>query len=92
MNGGSFAKRHLRGHFTIAAASALPMLFKKFGQLRFGYAEVGCLKRLPNLFAARESSGIVAAGFMANEILKPRSFPCFRRFALFHKADRRIAP
>jgi hypothetical protein len=29
---------------------------------------------------------------MADEILEPCSFPPFRRFALFHKADRRIAP
>jgi hypothetical protein len=29
---------------------------------------------------------------MADEILEPRSFPCFRCFVLLHKAGRRIAP
>ena len=82
----------------LAETSPLPLLtrstmfFEKFRQPRLGYAEMRCLERLPNFFAAGKSSGIVAPGLMADEILEPRSFPCFRRFALFHKADRRIAP
>ena len=92
MNRGGLAKGHFGRDFAISIADALPMFFQKFRQSRLGYAEMRCLERLPNLFAACESSGIIAPGFMANEILEPRSFPRFRRFALFHKADRRIAP
>ena len=68
------------------------MFFEKLCELGFCDAVMRSLERLPNFFAARESSGIVAPGFMADEILEPRSFPCFRRFALFHKADRRMTP
>jgi len=61
------------------------MFFQEFGEPRLRYAVVCCLERFPNFFAASKSSGIIAPGFMANQILEPRSFPCFRRFALFHK-------
>jgi hypothetical protein len=92
MNRGGFIEAHLSRPFTVAIADALPMLSKKFGKPRFGHAKMRCLERLPNFFAASESSGIIAPGLMAYEILKPSSFPCFRRFAVFHKTDRRIAP
>ena len=62
VNGSGFAERHFGGHFTIAVAiaSAFTVFFKERRQLRFGDAEMRCLERLPNLFAACESSGIVA--------------------------------
>ena len=68
------------------------MSFQKFGELRLGNAEVRSLERFPNLFAAGESSGIVATGFVTKEIC-----PCFLprfflRFATLHgeivEADR----
>src|SRR6266566_9694845 len=48
-----------------------------------------CREPLPYLFARCESSGIVAPGFTANEILERRPFPRFRRFTLSHKTNRR---
>ena len=92
MNLERLAKSHFGRDFAVAVTDPLTMLSKKFRQLGFGHAVMARLERLPNFFAARESSGIIAPGLMADEILEPRSFPCFRRFALFHKADRRIAP
>ena len=92
MSGGSLGERHFGRHFSIAIANTLAVLFEKFREPGLGYTEMWRLERLPNLFAASKSSGIIPAGLMANEILEPRFFPCFRRFALFHKADRRIAP
>jgi hypothetical protein len=68
------------------------MLFEKLCEPGPRYAVMTSRERLPNFFAASKSSGIVAPGLMADEILEPRSFPCFRRFALIHEADRRIAP
>ena len=88
----AFAKSYFGGDFAVAITDLLAMLFEKFCELGFGYAVMRCLERLPNFFAASKSSGIIAPGLMADEILEPRSFPCFRRFALFHKADRRITP
>jgi hypothetical protein len=78
--------------FAISVANALPVLFEKLCNLGLRYTEMRCFERLPNFFAARESSGIIAARFMADKILEPCSFPPFRWFVLFHKADRRIAP
>ena len=85
INRGSLVKGHLGWHFSIAVAA--PLLSEKFIQLRFGHTE-----RPPNFFATCEGSGIITPRFMAEKILKPRSFPRFRRFALFHKASRRSAP
>ena len=92
MSGGSLGERHFGRHFSIAIANTLAVLFEKFREPGLCYTEMWRLERLPNLFAARESSGIIGAGLMADEILEPCSFPLFRRFAPFHKADRRIAP
>ena len=84
MNRGGIGEGHLRRDFAISIANPLAVLFQKFRESRLSYAEMFCLERLPNLFAACESSGIVASRFMANEILEPRSFPCFRLFTLFY--------
>ena len=84
MNLGGVAECHFGRAFAISIADPLTVFFKKFREPRLHYAEVRCLERLPNLFAACESSGIVASRFMANEILEPRSFPCFRLVELFH--------
>ena len=40
MNGSGFAECHFRRHFAIGVASALPVIFQKLGQLRFGHAEM----------------------------------------------------
>jgi hypothetical protein len=92
MNRSGLAEGHLGRDLAVAVTNALTVFFKKFRELGLRYAEMRCLERLPNFFAASKSSGIVAPGLMTDEILEPRFFPCFRRFALFHKADRRIAP
>jgi hypothetical protein len=63
----------------------------KFGQFGLGHAEMRCPKRFPNFFATGKGSGIVASGFMAKKISESCSFSRFRRFAPFHKGDRRIA-
>src|ERR1700720_4828422 len=84
MNRGGIGEGHLRRDFAISIADPLAVFFEKFRQSCLRYAEMFCLERLPNLLAPCESSGIVAARFMANKILESPSFPCFRRFGLFH--------
>ena len=60
MNRGGIGKGHLRGDFARSIADPLAVFFEKLCESRLGYAEMGRLERFPNLFAARESSGIVA--------------------------------
>src|SRR5439155_11426174 len=40
MNSSSLAEGHFRRNFAVTVASAFAMLFKEFGQLRFGHAEM----------------------------------------------------
>ncbi len=70
----------------------LAMILEKFGQACLGNAEMRRAKRFPKLFAASVCASIISSGLMTYEILQPCSFPCFRGFALLHKADRRKAP
>jgi hypothetical protein len=93
MNRSSLPEHHFRRDFAIAIiADALAMLLEKFHQLSLGHAKVRCAKALPNLFAAGVNSGIIAPGFMANEILEPRSLPRFGCHFLFQRFGRRITP
>jgi hypothetical protein len=93
MNSGGLAECHFRRDFAIAIiAEALAMLLEKFRQLSLGHAKVRCAKSLPNLFAAGVNSRIISPGFMANEILEPRSLPRFGCHFLFQRFGRRTTP
>jgi hypothetical protein len=86
------AKGHFGRDFAITVGHALTMFFEKFRELGFGDAIVRCFERFPNFFAASERSGIISPGLMPEKVSMSSSSPRFRRFAQFHKVDRRIAP
>src|SRR5262249_39376039 len=84
MNRSGLAESHLCRYVSVAITDALTMLLQKFRESSLCHAQMLCLERTPNLFAASESSGIIAPRFMPNEILMPRSLPGRAIFLLFH--------
>ena len=92
MDLGSLVERHLGRVFT-TVIQPLAMVFDELCEPGFRYRAMRGFKGLPNFFATSKSAGIIVARLLMLEKISMACYcPCFRRFALFHKADRRIAP
>ena len=69
------AEGHLGAGGINLLALAFAMLFLNGGEAGFGDGKMCWLKRLPNFLAVQKKAGIVAARFVADEILKSRFSP-----------------
>ena len=75
MNLERFRERHFGRGLVPSGNLLLAMLAQKFCELHFGHREMRSTQTLPNFFPVAKCPGIVAAGFMAHQVLLAGFFP-----------------